>query len=160
MIQLDFKRFFENFGGGAYLPTSFSNSDSPVSNYAGRIELLPGTDFVANTSNTIEFPHIDVEGLVVKFLDKENPMIIYIKNKNNEIHKLAATFDQLKNFQGELPIVQNNSYIKVRLLRNPQDETENPSSIMSCNVKFVGNSGLRNQYNVKTNGQSFMYPPI
>lgn len=160
MVKLYFKRFLENFGGGSYIPTSFSNSDSPVSNFSGRIELLPGTDFVANASNTIEFPHIDIEGLVVKFLDKENPMMIYVKDNKNAIHKLAATYEQMKNFQGELPIIQNNSYVKARLLRNPQDTTENPSSIMSCKVKFIGNSGLRNQYNVKVNDKSFMYPPI
>jgi hypothetical protein len=159
MITLDFKHFFESLGGGAYVPTSWSNSDSPNSNYVGRVQLLPSDDFVANASN-IEIPTTEIEGNVVEFLDKSNPMIIIIKDKKNLLHKIATTYEQMKNFQGELPIIKNNSYMKVKLLRNPKDTSINPSSIAFCRVKFTGNSGLRNQYNVKLNGNSFMFPYV
>jgi hypothetical protein len=158
MLKLDFKRFLENFGGGSFIPTSFSNSDSPKSNFSGRIEELPGGDFVANPR--IEFPYLDVEGIVVEFLDKENPMIIHIKDKNKDIHKIATSYEQMKNFQGELPIVKDHSYMKVRFLRVPEDRSQQASNIMSCKVNFIGNSGLRNQYNIRTNGSAYMYPPI
>jgi hypothetical protein len=158
MIRLDFKQFYESIGGGSYIPTTWSNSDAGGSNYVGRIELLPGTDFAANPN--IEIPTIDVEGKVVEFLDKENPMIIFIKDKTNKLHKIASTYEQMKNFQGELPIIKNNSYMKVKFLRHKNDNSENISQIASCLVKFLGDSGLRNQYNITTNSSSYMFPPV
>jgi len=158
MIGLEFKQFLENLGGGAYIPTSWSNSDAARSNYVGRVELLPGNDFVANSQ--IEIPTIDIEGKVIEFLDKQNPMIIFIKDNQNKLHKIAATYEQMKNFQGELPIVKNNSYMKVKFLRRKEDNSENISQIASCLVKFLGDSGQRNQYNITTNSSSYMFPPI
>jgi hypothetical protein len=159
MERLDFKTFFENIAGGSMVPTGFSNSDSDVSNYAGRVQLLPGTDFAMGSSG-IELKYVDKEGLVTFFDDKKNTMRIVIQDKNKKLHTIYATPSQVSNFQGDLPIVPKNSYIKVKYLRNPLDKSDNVSSIASCVVKFIGNSGIKNQYNVQKNSKSYMFPPI
>ena len=159
MDILDFKQFIENIAGGSMVPTGYSNSDSDQSNFVGRTQLMPGTDFVMG-SNGIDLPTVVYEGPVVEFLDKITPMQIIIMDKNEGRKTLIATMDQMKKFQGELPIVKNHSYIKAKLLRNPNDKTLNPSSILQCMVKFNGNSGLRNQYNISINSNSFMYTPL
>lgn len=159
MISLNFKDFFENIGAGSYVPTTWSNSDAGAGHFVGRATEMPGTDFVMG-SNRIELPVVVYEGPVIEFLDKITPMQIVIKDKNHGKKTLIATMDQIKYFQGELPIVKNHSYITAKLLRNPNDQTSNPSSILQCLVKFMGNSGLRNQYNVSTNSNAFMYPPL
>jgi len=61
MDILDFKQFIENIAGGSMVPTGYSNSDSDQSNFVGRTQLMPGTDFVMG-SNGIDLPTVVYEG--------------------------------------------------------------------------------------------------
>jgi len=95
MDILDFKQFIENIAGGSMVPTGYSNSDSDQSNFVGRTQLMPGTDFVMG-SNGIDLPTVVYEGPVVEFLDKITPMQIIIMDKNEGRKTLIATMDQMK----------------------------------------------------------------
>jgi hypothetical protein len=89
---------------------------------------------------------------VVRFEDKKNPMYIELKDGT----KMFLTVDEYRRIKGDLPIVPNHSELEVTFQRLPMDKSLNVSKIDKIICRFLGNSGLAAQYNIKPNSDAMM----
>jgi hypothetical protein len=143
MIQLNFKKFLENLGGGSFLPTSWTGSEGdPTMVLTGHPNFLPGTDFVAN--NDLNLPMVQKQGIVKTFIFNKNPIAIELADGT----KLFLTFNQYKRIQGDLPIVPKFTRLSVSFQRLPDDLTMNTSQIAKCVSQFIGPEWLRKHYKI------------
>ena len=158
-MLLSFKEFFGSdsytpagIGGGSYVPDTWSNSDSFLQNLIPWDTMqLPYTDFMA-TQRPVDIPKITKMGFVTKFLDKQNPIVVELACGT----KVFLSLEQYKRIKGDLPIVPKYTFAKITFQRVPHDRSLNVSKVDSITCKFMGNSGLAAQYNVKPNLDAMM----
>lgn len=155
-MRLNFKKFFEDstydtpgIGAGSMVPDIWSNSDTYLTGITE--PQLPYTDVKIGQSN-INIPIIKKKAIVVRFEDKKNPMYIELKDGT----KMFLTVDEYRRIKGDLPIVPNHSELEVTFQRLPMDKSLSVSKIDKIICKFLGNSGLAAQYNIKPNSDTMM----
>lgn len=152
MQILSFKHFLESLGAGSMISTGWSNSDTSATKmFAGHPVELDGLDFKMGPDGP-QIPKVVKAGLVVKFLEKENPIKIELQDGT----KLFMSLDQYKNTQGQLPIIPNLTRLTVVFQRLPDDKSLNVSKIVKCIAQFVGNSGQAKQHNIRINSDAMM----
>jgi hypothetical protein len=160
-IKMNFKEFVSytpnGIGPGSYVPMTWSNSDSFQTTYNRHIGYppeLPEDDFMLGV-RPMDIPRVTRKGLVTKFHDKKNPMFLELSDGT----KLFLTLDQYRRIRGHLPIVPKHSHVTVIFQRLPNDNSLDVSQVEKIYCKFLGNSGLAAQYNVKENPDAFMLNP-
>lgn len=160
-IELNFKEFVSytppGIGPGSYVPTTWSNSNhelTTANRHIGWPLELPEDDFVLGT-NPLYIPRIIRKGMVTKFEDKKNPMIVTLDDGT----KCYLSMDQYKLIKGHLPIVPKATHLTIVFQRHPNDKSLEVSQVEKIISKFIGNSGLAAQHNVKVNPDSLMLNP-
>jgi len=155
-MRLEFKKFFEDstyhtqgIGAGSMVPDIWSNSDSYLSMYPE--PQLPYTDVKIGQTN-VNIPIIIKKSIVTRFEDKKNPMYIELKDGT----KLFITIGEYRRIQGDLPVVPKYTELQVTFQRLPNDNSLEVSKIDKIRSKFIGNSGLAAQYNIKPNSDAMM----
>ena len=159
-MLLNFKEFFghasyspSGMGPGSFVPDVWSNSDSYLQNLIPWETMqLPGHDFVMG-QRPVDIPLVTKMGSVVKFLDKQNPMVIQLADGT----KVFLSYEQYRKIKGDLPIVPKYTFAKISFQRVHNDNSLNVSKVANISCKFMGNSGLAAQHNVKQNLDAMMF---
>ena len=160
-VILNFKEFVSytptGIAPGSYVPTTWDNSNQELTTafrHIGWPSELPEDDFVLGV-NPLNIPRTTRKGIVTKFVDKKNPMMVELDDGT----KMYLSFDQYKRIKGDLPIVPGNSHLTVVFQRIPHDKSLEVSQIEKIICKFIGNSGLAAQHNVRPNSDALMLNP-
>jgi hypothetical protein len=152
--MIGFKKFIENknpFSGfnkpfpGA-VQTSSDTGSQAVSTfgYSGRPNHLPDLDLSLNDGD-FAIPKVTKEKMVIGLNDKKKIIEIELEDGT----KLYFSPGQYRSIQGDLPIIPNNTKIKVLFQRHGKDISSGASNIIHIEASYCGPQYLRSAYKIR-----------